>query len=58
MAKLKRGLALATAFDIVNITRPLLSVNQMVAKGYNVVFGEEPSYIQEADSKTKYVPEA
>ena len=44
-------MAMATAFDIVNITRPLLSVNQMVANGHNVVFGKDSSYIQVAGSK-------
>ena len=44
---------MATSFDIVNITRPLLSVNQMVANGYNVVFGRDSSYIQVAGSKQR-----
>ena len=52
-AVLEGGMAMATAFDIVNITRPLLSVNQMVANGHNVVFGKESSYIQVAGSKHK-----
>ena len=42
---------MTTSFDIANITRPLLSVNQMVANGHNVVFGRESSYIQVAGSR-------
>ena len=45
-AILEGGTQLATSFDIVNITRPLLSVNQMVANGHNVVFGKDRSYVQ------------
>ena len=45
--------AMATAFDIVNITRPLLSVNQMVANGDNWVFGKDSSYIQVSGSKQR-----
>ena len=36
-AMLEGGMAMTTALDIVNITRPLLSVNQMVANGHNGV---------------------
>ena len=49
----EEGEAMTTSFDIVNITRPLLSVNQMVANGHNVVFGRESSYIQVAGSTQK-----
>ena len=52
-AILEGGMAMTTAFDIVNITRPLLSVSQMVANGHNVVFGKDSSYIQVAGSKQK-----
>ena len=54
-AMLKGEMAMTTALDIVNITRPLLSVNQMVANGHNVVFGKDSSYIQVAGSKHKIV---
>ena len=52
-AILEGGTKLATSFDIVNITRPLLSVNQMVANGHNVVFGRDRSYIQVAGSNRR-----
>ena len=52
-AVLDGGTAMMTSFDIVNITRPLVSVNQMVANGHNVVFGRDSSYIQVAGSKQK-----
>ena len=40
-AILEGGTKLATSFGIVNITRTLLSVDQMVANGHNVVFGKD-----------------
>ena len=52
-AILEGGTELATTFDIVKITRPLLSVNQMVANGHNVVFGRDSSYIQVGGSKKR-----
>ena len=52
-AVMEGGMAMSTSFDIVNITRPLLSVNQMVANGHNVVFGRNVSYIQIAGSNQR-----
>ena len=52
-AVLEGGTKLATSFDIVNITRPLLSVNQMVANGHNVVLGRDRNYIQVAGSNRR-----
>ena len=52
-AVLEGGTELATTFDIVKITRPLLSVNQMVANGHHVVFGRDSSYIQVGGSKKR-----
>ena len=52
-AILEGGTKLATSFDIVNITRPLLSINQMVANGHNVVFGKDRSYVQVGGSNRR-----
>ena len=52
-AVLEGGIDMATTFGIVKITRPLLSVNQMVANGHNVVFGRDSIYIQVVGSKKR-----
>ena len=52
-AVVEGGTSMVTSFDIVNITRPLLSVNQMVANGHNVVFGRDYSYIQVAGKRDR-----
>ena len=52
-AVLEGGTELATTFDIVKITRPLLSVNQMVASGHHVVFRRDSSYIQVGGSEKR-----
>ena len=52
-AILNEGTPINTEFDIADITRPLLSVNQIVDKGHQVVFGKRHSYIQLAGSNYK-----
>lgn len=50
-AVLEGGTEMTTQFDIAKITRPLLSANQIVANGHNLVFGKNESYIQVAGTK-------
>jgi hypothetical protein len=45
-AVLENGTELSTSFDVAKITRPLMSVHQMVRNGHQVVFGEKHSYLQ------------
>ena len=52
-AVLDGGTEMTTQFDIAKITRPLLSVNQMVANGHSVIFGKNQSYIQVAGSNRR-----
>ena len=45
-AVLEDGTEVSTSFDVANITRPLLSVHQMVQNGYSVVIGKDRSHLQ------------
>ena len=40
------GQPLNVAFDIAEITRPLMSVSEMIKKKYRVVFDEDGSHIE------------
>ena len=45
-AVLEDGTEFNTNFDVAKITRPLLSVHQMVQNGHQVIFGKNQSYLQ------------
>ena len=45
-AVLEDGTELSTSFDVAKITKPLMSVHQMVRTGHQVVFGEKHSDLQ------------
>ena len=45
-AVLEDGTEFNTKFDVAKITRPLLSVHQMVQNGHQLIFGKNQSYLQ------------
>ena len=54
-AALDAGTEMQTSFDIAKISRPLLSVNQTVFNGHQVIVGKDESYILLTGSRRRIV---
>ena len=52
-AVLDGGTEMKTTFDVASITRPLLSVNQILENGHQVIFGKNESYIKPKGSNKR-----
>ena len=52
-AVLDEGTDMKTCFDIVKVSRPLLSVSQIVENGHQVIFGKHESFLQLSGSRRR-----